>query len=78
MEKEEYLPRESHTNSAKRTRFSKETTKKGNSSNKGKKKGVDYLLHGKDCGHTSDQCFVLKKQADKLKATTRSSDKEHN
>ena len=37
MEKEDKLPRESHTNNnAKRTRFSKET-KKGNSSNKGKK-----------------------------------------
>ena len=35
------------------------------------------MLHGKDCGHSSDQCFVLKKQADKLKSST-SSSQEHN
>ena len=35
------------------------------------------MLYGKDCGHSSDQCFVLKKQADTLKSSTRSS-QEHN
>ena len=35
------------------------------------------MLHGKDCDHSSDQCFVLKKPADKLKSTTRIS-KDHN
>ena len=35
------------------------------------------MLHGKDCGHSTDQCFVLKKQAEKLKSSTRSS-QEHN
>ena len=34
------------------------------------------MLHGKDCGHSTDQCFVLKKQAEKLKSSTRSS-QEH-
>ena len=46
--------------------------RKVKASNKGKRKGIDYLSYDKDCGHTSDQYFVLKKQAAKLKATTRS------
>ena len=77
MEKEDKLPRESYINNTKRNRFSKET-RKLKSFSKGKRKGLDCLLHGKDCGHTSDQCFVLKKQADKLKATTRTSNKDTN
>ena len=35
------------------------------------------MLHGKDCGHSTDQCFVLKKPAEKLKSSPRSS-QEHN
>ena len=42
---------------------------------KARRKGLDCLLHGKDCGHTSDQYFVMKKHTDKLKATTRNSNK---
>ena len=78
MEKEDKLPREKHTNNnAKRKRSSRDSTKKNNSNSRGQKKSLDCMLHGKDCGHSSDQCFVLKKQADKLKSSTRSS-KEHN
>ena len=29
------------------------------------------MVHGENCGHTSDQCFVLKKQAKRLKQSTR-------
>ena len=35
------------------------------------------MLYGKDCDHSTDRCFVLKKQAEKLKFFTRTS-KEHN
>ena len=77
MEKEDKLPRESYVNNAKRTRSSRESTKNNNSNSRGQEKGQDCMLHGKDCGHSSDQCFVLKKQANKLKSSTRVS-KEHN
>ena len=71
MEKEDKLPRESHTNNnAKRKRSSRDSTRENNSNSRGKKKSLDCMLHGKDCGHSSYQCFVLKKQADKLKSTT--------
>ena len=73
MENEEKPPREKHTNNnnAKRKRSS------SNSNSRGQKKSLDCLLHGKNCGHSTDQCFVLKKQAEKLKSSTRSS-QEHN
>ena len=75
MEKEDKLPRESHiNNNAKRKRSSRDSTKKNNSNSRGQKKSLDCMLHGKDCGHSSDQYFV---QADKLKSSTRVS-KEHN
>ena len=78
METEDKLTRESHTNNnIKRTRFSRDSTKNNNSNSRGQKKDLDCMLHGKNCGHSSDQCFVLKKQADKLKSSTRVS-KEHN
>ena len=79
MEKDDKLPRKSHTNNnnAKRKRSSRDSTKNNNSNSRDKKKGLDCMLHGKDCGYSSDKCFVLKKQADKLKSTTRVS-KEHN
>ena len=78
MEKEDKLPRESHTNNnAKRKRSSRDFTRENNSNSRGQKKRMDCMLHGKDCGHSTDQCFVLKKQADKLKSSTRVS-REHN
>ena len=77
MEKEDKLPRESHTNNNdKRKRSSSSSTKNNNSNSRGQKKSLDYLLHGKDCRHSTDQCFVLKKQAEKIKSSTRSS-QEH-
>ena len=79
MESEEKPPREKHTNNnnGKRKRSSSNSTRNNNSNSRGQKKSLDCMLHGKDCGHSSDQCFVLKKQADKLKSSTRVS-KEHN
>ena len=79
MESEEKHPRDKHTNNnnGKRKRSSSNPTRNNNSNSRGQKKSLDCMLHGKDCGHSSDQCFVLKKQADKLKSSTRSS-KEHN
>ena len=79
MESEEKPPREKHTsnNNSKRKRSSRDSTRNNNSNSRGQKKSLDCLLHGKDCGHSTDQCFVLKKQADKLKSSTRSS-QEHN
>ena len=71
MEKEEKLKHDSSnksTKSTKSTRPNKNSTednKKG-----GKKQGLNCLVHGENCGHTSDQCFVLKKQAKKLKKST--------
>ena len=75
MESEEIPPREKHTNNnnAKRKRSSSSSTRNNNSNSRGQKKSLDCMLHGKDCGHSTDQCFVLKKQADKLKYSTRSS-----
>ena len=79
MESEEKPPREKHTsnNNSKRKRSSRDSTRNNNSNSRGQKKSLDCLLHGKDCGHSTDQCFVLKKQAEKLKSSTRSS-QEHN
>ena len=79
MEKEDKLLRESHTNNnnAKRKRSSRDSTRNNNSNSRGQKKSLDCMLHGEDCGRSTDQCFVLKKQADKLKSSTRVS-KEHN
>ena len=79
MENEEKPPREKHTNNnnGKRKRFSSNATKNNNSKSRGQKKSLDCMLHGKDCGHSTDQCFVLKKQTEKLKSSTRSS-QEHN
>ena len=78
MEKEDKLVHESHTNNnAKRKRSSRDSTRENNSNSRGQKKSLDCLIHGKDCGHSTDQCFVLKKQAEKLKSFRRSN-QEHN
>ena len=79
MESEEKPPREKHTsnNNGKRKRSSRDSTRNNNSNSRGQKKSLDCMLHGKDCGHSTDQYFVLKKQAEKLKSSTRSS-QEHN
>ena len=59
MEKEDKLPRESYTNNtAKRKRSSRDSTK---TTIQIAKAGLDSMLHGKDCDHSTDQCFVLKK-----------------
>ena len=75
LEKEEKRARESSTNDTKRTRLNKDSKKE---KRQGKKKGLNCLLHGEDCGHTSDQCFVLKKQAKKLKTSTGGTKKDSN
>ena len=36
------------------------------------------MVHGENYGHTSDQCFVHKKQAKRLKQSTRSSNNNNN
>ena len=79
MESEEKPPREKHTsnNNSKRKRSSRDSTRNNNSNSRGQKKSLDCMLHGKDCGDSRYQCFVLKKQTDKLKSSTRVS-KEHN
>ena len=68
MENEEKPPREKHTNNnnGKRKRSSSNSTRNNNSNSRGQKKSLDCMLHGNDCGYSTDQCFVLKKQAEKL------------
>ena len=46
--------------------------KKGSGSNKRKQstsfeEGLDCILHGKNCGHVTDDCWTLKRQAERLK-----------
>jgi len=68
MKKEEKRKHDSSnksTKSTKCTRLNKKSTKDNKKG--GKKQGLNCLVHGENCGHTSNQCFVLKKQAKKLK-----------
>ena len=75
LEKEEKRKRDSNPKK-KSSRLNIESTKENKKS--GKKQGLNCLVHGENCGHTSDQCFVLKKQASKLKQSTRPSNKYEN
>ena len=75
LEKEEKRKRDSNPKK-KSSRLNKEPTKEKKSS--GKRQGLNCLVHGENCGHTSDQCFVLKKQAKRLKLSTRSSNNSNN
>ena len=68
LEKEEKRKRDSNPKK-KSSRLNKESTKENKKS--GRKQGLSCLVHGENCGHTSDQCFVLKKQAKRLKQSTR-------
>ena len=72
MENEEKRKHDFSTKSTKSTRLNKVSKKE---KKKGRKKGLNYLVHGENYGHTSDQCFVLKKQAKRLKQGTRPSNK---
>ena len=42
--------------------------------------GLDCILHGKNCGHSTDSCWTLKKQAEKMKKNKKpsNSDKDMN
>ena len=75
LEKEEKRKRDSNPKK-KSSRLNKEPTKEKKKS--GKRQGLNCLVHGENCGHTSDQCFVLKKQAKRLKLSTRSSNNGNN
>ena len=56
-------PKKGGTNAKKRTHDSKS---KGEST---PKDGKNCLLHGDNCGHSTDQCYTLKAQAKKMKMT---------
>mgnify|MGYP001048519339 CR=1 FL=1 len=58
-----------NSNSNKNTKSTSSTTTTGGGKSKRKRDSKDCLLHGKDCGHSTDECRTLKAQAKNMKAT---------
>ena len=76
MEKEEKRKRDFNTESTKSTKSTRLNKNSKKRKNRSGKKNLNCMVHGKNCGHTSDNCFVLKKQARRLRISAFSTNEQ--